>query len=83
MAGAISAISPQEGESDADMARRHAEVFLELLRGKGFAEPNPRPMFPNPPGLLRARAAFRRAARADLVGRRVDSATRSGRRSWA
>ena len=42
-----------EGESDADMGRRHAEEFLELLRGKGFARPNPRPMFPNPPGLLR------------------------------
>ena len=35
------------------MGRRHAEVFLELLKGEGFAEPNPRPMFPNPPGLLR------------------------------
>jgi len=35
------------------MARRHAEVFLEVLRGQGFAKPNPRPMFPNPPGLLR------------------------------
>ena len=44
---------PPEGGSDADMARRHAEVFLDLLRGKGFAQPNPRPMFPNPPGLLR------------------------------
>lgn len=44
---------PQEGESDADMARRHTEVFLELLRGEGFAQPHPRPMFPNPPGLLR------------------------------
>ncbi len=44
---------PGEGESDADMGRRHAEVFLDLLRGEGFAEPNPRPMFPNPPGLLR------------------------------
>ena len=44
---------PGEGESDADMARRHAELFLQLLDGKGFAEPNPRPMFPNPPGLLR------------------------------
>src|SRR6202041_2310070 len=43
---------PVEGESDADMGRRHAEVFLGLLRGKGFAQPNPRPMFPNPPGLL-------------------------------
>jgi len=44
---------PQEGESDADMGRRHTEVFLDALRGKGFAKPNPRPMFPNPPGLLR------------------------------
>ena len=44
---------PAEGESDADMGRRHAEVFLDLLRGQGFAKPNPRPMFPNPPGLLR------------------------------
>ncbi len=42
-----------DGETDADMARRHAEVFLDVLRGEGFAKPNPRPMFPNPPGLLR------------------------------
>jgi alkanesulfonate monooxygenase SsuD/methylene tetrahydromethanopterin reductase-like flavin-dependent oxidoreductase (luciferase family) len=42
-----------EGEDDAAMGRRHTEEFLELLRGKGFARPNPRPMFPNPPGLLR------------------------------
>ncbi|MER8957771.1 LLM class flavin-dependent oxidoreductase [Mesorhizobium sp. M0701] len=45
--------APQEGESDADMARRHTGVLLEVLLGKGFAQPNPRPMFPNPPGLLR------------------------------
>jgi len=44
---------PAAGEDDATMGRRHAEHFLELLRGKGFAQPNPRPMFPNPPGLLR------------------------------
>jgi alkanesulfonate monooxygenase SsuD/methylene tetrahydromethanopterin reductase-like flavin-dependent oxidoreductase (luciferase family) len=44
---------PRPGESDADMGRRHAETFLDLLRGEGFAEPNPRPMFPNPPGRLR------------------------------
>src|SRR6202046_4995766 len=44
---------PPEGGSDADMARRHAEIFLDTLRGEGFAKPNPRPMFPNPPGLLR------------------------------
>lgn len=45
--------APAEGETGADMARRHAEVFLKHLEGKGFARPNPRPMFPNPPGLLR------------------------------
>ena len=44
---------PAEGEDDAAMARRHTEVFLDLLEGRGFAKPNPRPMFPNPPGLLR------------------------------
>jgi alkanesulfonate monooxygenase SsuD/methylene tetrahydromethanopterin reductase-like flavin-dependent oxidoreductase (luciferase family) len=45
--------APAEGASDADMARHHTEVFLDVLRGQGFARPNPRPMFPNPPGLLR------------------------------
>jgi alkanesulfonate monooxygenase SsuD/methylene tetrahydromethanopterin reductase-like flavin-dependent oxidoreductase (luciferase family) len=45
--------APAEGQTDADMARRHAEVFLEVIRGEGFAKPNPSPMFPNPPGLLR------------------------------
>jgi alkanesulfonate monooxygenase SsuD/methylene tetrahydromethanopterin reductase-like flavin-dependent oxidoreductase (luciferase family) len=44
---------PADAETDSDMGRRHAEEFLELLRGEGFAQPNPRPMFPNPPGLLR------------------------------
>src|SRR5438876_8379071 len=28
---------PAEGESDAEMGRRHAEEFLDLLRGDGFA----------------------------------------------
>lgn len=45
--------APAEGETDAEMARRHAEVFLNVIQGRGFAEPSPRPMFPNPPGLLR------------------------------
>lgn len=45
--------APPEGKTDSDMARHHAEVFLEVLKGHGFAQPNPRPMFPNPPGLLR------------------------------
>ena len=45
--------APAEDETDADMARRHAEVFLQVIQGHGFAQPNPNPMFPNPPGLLR------------------------------
>ena len=45
--------APAEGQSDADMARDHTRVFLDVLSGEGFAQPNPRPMFPNPPGLLR------------------------------
>ena len=45
--------APADGETEQDMARGHAEVFLDVLAGEGFAKPNPRPMFPNPPGLLR------------------------------
>jgi alkanesulfonate monooxygenase SsuD/methylene tetrahydromethanopterin reductase-like flavin-dependent oxidoreductase (luciferase family) len=44
---------PAEGSDHAAMARQHTQVFLEVLKGEGFARPNPRPMFPNPPGLLR------------------------------
>src|SRR5665213_685873 len=44
---------PAQGEDDAEMGRRHATMFYDLLRGEGFAKPNPRPMFPNPPGLVR------------------------------
>ena len=45
--------APAEGFDQAGMAREHTRVFLEVLDGEGFAQPNPRPMFPNPPGLLR------------------------------
>jgi alkanesulfonate monooxygenase SsuD/methylene tetrahydromethanopterin reductase-like flavin-dependent oxidoreductase (luciferase family) len=44
---------PADGQSDADMARAHAQVFLDVIRGEGFAQPSPNPMFANPPGLLR------------------------------
>jgi alkanesulfonate monooxygenase SsuD/methylene tetrahydromethanopterin reductase-like flavin-dependent oxidoreductase (luciferase family) len=44
---------PAEGTDASDMAREHTKVFLEVIKGEGFAEPNPRPMFANPPGLLR------------------------------
>src|SRR4249919_3676265 len=45
--------APEEGSDHAAMARQHAAVFLEVIKGEGFAQPNPRPMFPNPSGLLR------------------------------
>jgi len=45
--------APAEGETDSDLGRRHAKRFLEVIEGRGFARPNPRPMFSNPPGLLR------------------------------
>jgi alkanesulfonate monooxygenase SsuD/methylene tetrahydromethanopterin reductase-like flavin-dependent oxidoreductase (luciferase family) len=44
---------PAEGSDHAAMAREHTRVLLEVLKGEGFAQPNPSPMFPNPPGLLR------------------------------
>lgn len=44
---------PLPGETDADMGRQKALEFLDKLKGEGFAEPNPNPMFPSPPGLLR------------------------------
>ncbi|MBO9682202.1 MAG: LLM class flavin-dependent oxidoreductase [Flavisolibacter sp.] len=44
---------PSKGEDDKAMGRRKALEFLDKLKGIGFAQPNPNPMFPNPPGLLR------------------------------
>src|SRR5450432_1607351 len=44
---------PAVGETDADMGRRKGLEFLDKLKGVGFAQPSPNPMFPNPPGLLR------------------------------
>lgn len=44
---------PKDGQIDAEMGRDKALQFLDKLSGEGFAEPNPYPMFPNPPGLLR------------------------------
>ncbi|MGN6274265.1 MAG: LLM class flavin-dependent oxidoreductase [Protaetiibacter sp.] len=42
-----------EGLTMADVARSNTEVFLKVIDGARFAEPNPRPMFPNPhPGPL-------------------------------
>ena len=46
--------APADGSDHAAMAREHARAFLEVISGEGFAQPNPRPMFPNPPGLLQS-----------------------------
>ncbi|WP_261509744.1 LLM class flavin-dependent oxidoreductase [Chryseobacterium paludis] len=43
----------EEGQTDTDMGRLKGLEFFDLLKGEGFARPNPNPMFPNPPGLLR------------------------------
>ena len=61
---------PPEGMTDADMARRHTEVFLEVLRGEGFAKPNPSPDVSEPAGPAAPRAVLGGLARAHLVGRR-------------
>ena len=70
--------APDEGETDADMARRHTEVFLKVIEGEGFAEPSPRPMFPNPPGLLRLEPYSAGPTGAHLVGFRLDRDERLG-----
>ena len=70
--------APPEGMTDADMARRHTEVLLEVLRGEGFAHPNPQPMFPNPPGLLRVNRT-RRACAIKSGGARVRMPPQAGR----
>ena len=62
---------PAEG---ADRRRHGPPAHAGVPRppaGEGFAEPNPQPMFPNPPGLLRLEPHSRGPARADLVGRRL------------
>src|SRR6195256_5080424 len=45
--------TPAEGSDHAAMAREHARIFLDVIKGEGFARPNPRPMSPTPPGLRR------------------------------
>ena len=69
---------PSEGETDADMAREHAAVFLQALSGVGFATPNPTPMFSIPRACAPG-ASLARAARSDLVGRGITRDRRVGR----
>ena len=42
-----------DGQTMADVARANTETYLKVISGARFAEPSPRPMFPNPtPGPL-------------------------------
>ena len=43
---------PAKGESEEDGPAARARIFRTAAR-RGLRQPNPRPMFPNPPGLLR------------------------------
>jgi len=69
---------PADVETEADMARRNAEVFLNVLRGEGFARPNPRPMFPNPPGMLRIEPHSKGLGGGEFGGRGVKRNRRMG-----
>ena len=62
--------APAEGSDHATMAREHTAVFLEVIKGEGVRAASPRPMFPNPPGLLRIEP-HSPGSREDLVGSRI------------
>jgi hypothetical protein len=49
--------APPEGQTDADMARRHTEVFLDVLQGQGLCAAESRPDVSEPAGPAAARAA--------------------------
>ena len=73
---------PQEGQRDADMARSHAEVFLEMLRGEGFAQPNPDRCFP----ILQdccVSSPFRQVCATGFGGALQPTQPLNGRRGWA
>ena len=70
--------APAEGQTDADMARRHAEVFLEVLRGAGLRQAQSAADVPEPARPVARRAALGGPARAHLVGRRDQRHRRVG-----
>ena len=74
-ATATSATSRPRAATTRSWRARHTEVFLSVIDGARFAEPNPRPMFPNPPGMLGHRAAVARTARRGSGGVRRPNAT--------
>ena len=82
-AAATSATRPREGETDADMARRHAEVFLEVPEGRGLRRAEPAADVPQPARPPAPRAALRRACATASGGAPRRPRPPSGRPSWA
>ena len=72
MAGAISATRRPRARPMPTWAGVTPKSFSTCCAARASREPNPRPMFPNPPGLLRLEPHSRRPARAHLVGRRLE-----------
>ena len=80
-AGGTSATRRPRAKPTRTWRRRHAEVFLELLGGRRLRAAYPRPMFANPPGLLRLEPHSEGPARPHLVGRRLERHRGLGRRT--
>ena len=75
--------APPEGGTDADLGRRHAEVFLELLEGRRIrASPIRGRCFPIRPVCFGSSRTRRDCATAS-GGARRPMRRRSGRRKWA
>ena len=69
---------PAEGESDADMARRHTRCSWTCCEG-GVRRAEPAADVRQPAGAAARRAPLARSARADLVGCRIRQRPRRGR----
>ena len=74
--------APRDGETAADMARRHTEVFLELLKGEGFANPTRGPCFPIRRGCCGS-SPIQKDCVSGSGGARVLTRRPSGLRNWA
>ena len=64
---------PADGETDADMARRHAERLPRRAARRGLRPAEPAADVPQPARAPPARAALARPARPHLVGRATDA----------
>ena len=75
--------APRDGETDADMARRHAEVFLERARrARGSRNPTRGRCFPIRPGCC-ASSRIRKDCASGSGGARARTRRPSGPRNWA